>query len=1495
VRSSCIWIRILPLIIVITLPLILVTGTLQAQAPTGPTLPPDLASVVTDAYRMFNLTAVLKHIEYFASLGSRFTGYPGFYKAAEYIKNVWESYGLDVWTEEFEVTIPMSKGAEIVIELPNGTRITMRAYPLMPNYVNPCPYESPPEGDILIWGGNGYFEDFTGKPVNGSFVVMDFNCRWYWENALILGAKGVIFTTPSITTRIEAEWKALAIPYNFPRLYLSKGDSITIRKLLYRYKTLRAWIKSDMEWIRVKAYNIIAAYRPPEIVEPEIAVISAYYDAFSIVPELAPGASDAIGIAMLLELPKLFLKHPPKREIWFVAFAGHYQGLKGGREFIDRHFDDIASMGKRQGKLALFISLDLVSDNQDLAMYSIGNFYSYFYPESIRVKFASMISNIFYTFIPALESIIGRNIHIFDEVAQSYPPWYSISPPYEPFIKFSEAEVFLEAAYGGGLTIITTNCLRMYRETPFDTFRNLNPENIKLQGEVLWPLLYYIVNMPITYDLRPFRYSADHGWIIAKLQLGIYNTTTRWYDNFTHPDAIVMFYQQPLTGAAGFMSAINLRAFLGFIEVIKPNPDGSLVVKGLKPMSNYVSEAYVIDRRTGRILYATDSGVFAWQSNQMKWWQPLKPEYSRFIPVFPCASIVIIGAIDPQTFQYPGLLEVWNFISHGYSVWRDSVVSWPDAMAFVPPGMPMELMIRSLTDPYPLAVLNNATFEAPEGQGIILHQGDWLLMTPIRIAEHVFILAKARADMLRNKMANSPTMELYYSRMVEYYDLLYNSIESMDWGRVYVAAVNLWAFARGTYVASRTLLRDVILTAAFFAMLLVPFVFFLERLTFKKTGMQRIIIMSILYVLAYAFMIKFHPGFTIATNVYIVFLASAVFVIALLLVVFLGGEVNYAARFARRAILGAHFVDVERSSMMAAAFSIAIENMRRRRLRSSLTLISMIMVAFALTSFSSIYSNPIPYILDVPNAKPFYTGIYIRRPITMSYMPIPEQLYLELSGLVSGIGHLLPRSWFYTPGRYYYPFWGNTKIAIIAIVGIDPHDMMISEYALINGTWFSENDLFACVIPDSMFGNLTQIFKGFTIGSQIELWGLKLVVKGVFDSRILSSLPELDGIPGGLLPINIKVPTGAEALVRVPAYYVIIVPFKLTLMFFNQPPNTVSVVFPDTTPFEELERIATAITYRTGWDTFVSKVISKEKLYGIIKEYKARFWYALKGAYSVIPPIIIGLFTLTLTMLAAVYERVRDIKVYSAVGLSPRHVAELYITEALVFSIVGSVLGYMIGTAIIYYMWHAGWYPKGFVPNVTSLAIVFILLGAMAFSLLASLYPSLKASKLVTPSLERRWRVTQRPRGREWSISLPFVITEYEVLGLLYFLKEYLETYSIERTGPFYLPKPATVTKGVTPDGRKVWRIECKMYLPPYDMGIIQFFQLSLIQRPGRDTYNVEIYLRRESGYETPWITANKVLLDGLRKQFLIWRSLGTEDKRRYIKAAKDTFTELRL
>ena len=68
-----------------------------------------------------------------AGMGSRVPGYPGHRKAFDYVKNRFETLGLeDITVEEHHVTVPIDKGA--TLEVPeSGLRI--RLYGLWPNHV----------------------------------------------------------------------------------------------------------------------------------------------------------------------------------------------------------------------------------------------------------------------------------------------------------------------------------------------------------------------------------------------------------------------------------------------------------------------------------------------------------------------------------------------------------------------------------------------------------------------------------------------------------------------------------------------------------------------------------------------------------------------------------------------------------------------------------------------------------------------------------------------------------------------------------------------------------------------------------------------------------------------------------------------------------------------------------------------------------------------------------------------------------------------------------------------------------------------------------------------------------------------------------------------------------------------------------------------------------------------------------------------------------------
>jgi hypothetical protein len=87
--------------------------------------------------------------------------------------------------------------------------------------------------------------------------------------------------------------------------------------------------------------------------------------------------------------------------------------------------------------------------------------------------------------------------------------------------------------------------------------------------------------------------------------------------------------------------------------------------------------------------------------------------------------------------------------------------------------------------------------------------------------------------------------------------------------------------------------------------------------------------------------------------------------------------------------------------------------------------------------------------------------------------------------------------------------------------------------------------------------------------------------------------------------------------------------------------------------------------------------------------------------------------------------------------------------------------------------------------------------------------------------------------------------------------------------------------------------------LAPFDLGVTQKLELSAIpsEIPGVD--EVAIAITRNSGTSGDWTRANHVFLKGLRRQFLLWRTLShdvIEDYRRRtvveLEAAQTTVVE---
>jgi putative ABC transport system permease protein len=109
--------------------------------------------------------------------------------------------------------------------------------------------------------------------------------------------------------------------------------------------------------------------------------------------------------------------------------------------------------------------------------------------------------------------------------------------------------------------------------------------------------------------------------------------------------------------------------------------------------------------------------------------------------------------------------------------------------------------------------------------------------------------------------------------------------------------------------------------------------------------------------------------------------------------------------------------------------------------------------------------------------------------------------------------------------------------------------------------------------------------------------------------------------------------------------------------------------------------------------------------------------------------IFIGSLLVFVTMMGSVNERTREIGIFRAIGFRRGHVMQIILLEAMVVGLIGGILGYVGGNGIAWATLPLVVKNGSFAGLNYNLGGVALLL-SVALSLLASLYPAQKASKL---------------------------------------------------------------------------------------------------------------------------------------------------------------------
>jgi hypothetical protein len=266
------------------------------------------------------------------------------------------------------------------------------------------------------------------------------------------------------------------------------------------------------------------------------------------------------------------------------------------------------------------------------------------------------------------------------------------------------------------------------------------------------------------------------------------------------------------------------------------------------------------------------------------------------------------------------------------------------------------------------------------------------------------------------------------------------------------------------------------------------------------------------------------------------------------------------------------------------------------------------------------------------------------------------------------------------------------------------------------------------------------------------------------------------------------------------------------------------------------------------------------------------------GARDLFFPIVLGGLVIFGTMLGSVADRQKEIYTFSALGLAPRHVATLFFAESMVYALIGGLGGYLLAQGTLKVLGVAAEYGLVRVPemNMSSTNTIATILIVMVTVLLSSVYPAIKASKSANPGLMRTWRPPP-PVGDLMDLVFPFTVSQYDITGVVSFLKEHFGNHTDTGLGRFMTSDVKLVQE---PNGDL--GLDARLALAPFDLGVSQTFALRSTPSEIEGIDEVRVVLHRLSGQPKDWQRLNKVFLDDLRQQFLIWRSISPETMEHY-------------
>ena len=323
-----------------------------------------------------------------------------------------------------------------------------------------------------------------------------------------------------------------------------------------------------------------------------------------------------------------------------------------------------------------------------------------------------------------------------------------------------------------------------------------------------------------------------------------------------------------------------------------------------------------------------------------------------------------------------------------------------------------------------------------------------------------------------------------FERAGTHVDAAVRALDEKRYDNAYFNVGMAWGLEDRIYPDVRDSRTDVVEGLIFYFALLLPFVIFAERLLINYVEIRhKLAAIAVLFIISYVVLRLVHPAFNLSQTPIIILIGFFMLVASIFTVWYLLGKFGIVMESVRQKVDMIHRADVARASATMAAFVLGISNMRKRKVRTGLTAVTLILLTFTILSFTSFETMP-ARMLEYSSSKPApYVGVLLRG---LGWGSLSEFVTYDMADFFSVQGmRAAPRSWFVNrrpteelqieitrddaPG---------TEAVANAVLGLAPEEKYfsgINSDQSYEGEWFDrkmDGWPFVCVVPSRMKQNL---------------------------------------------------------------------------------------------------------------------------------------------------------------------------------------------------------------------------------------------------------------------------------------------------------------------------------------------------------------------------------------------------------------------------------------